>query len=167
MKLLLMISTLALSLQAHAEIFVCKNINNKITYQDEPCLDQTIRTLKNVPDAPIEDQIEAHERTRKSTELSQQRALIAETERQQQEKANREYQAIAIERRKLELLEEQSLALEQTVAPQWIIGARPGFGINRSGIYRYDTYRRNTYKPGMHKPITNKPRPYRPNTDRK
>lgn len=172
MKLLLMISALALPLQAHAEIFVCKNVNNKITYQDTPCIDQTIRTLKNVPDAPIEYQIEAQERIRRSTELSEQRALIAEAERQQQEKANREYQAIAIERRKVELLEEQSVALEQTIAPQWVIGGRSGFGVNRFGMYRYGTGRRNTYKPGVHKPsshkpTTNQPRPYRPNADKK
>ena len=171
MKLLLMISALVLSFQAHAEIFVCKNAHNKITYQDEPCVEQTLRTLKNVPDAPIEDQLEAHERTRKSTELSQQRALIAETERQQQEKANREYQAIALERRRLDLLEQQSAALEQTVAPQWFIGGRPGFGVNRSGAYRYNTYRGNTYKPnynrpGFTKPIINKPNTNKPGTNK-
>ena len=162
MKFLFLISALALSFQTHAEIFVCKNTSNKITYQDEPCVDQTIRTLKNVPDAPIEDQIEARERTRKSIELSQSRALMAENEREQQAKANREYQAIALERRRLDLLEQQSVALEQTVAPQWFFGGRPGFGVNRSGAYRYDTYRGNTYKPnynrpGFTKPIINKP----------
>ena len=166
MKLLLIISVLALSFQAHAEIFVCKNAHNKITYQDEPCADQTLRTLKNVPDAPIEDQLEAHERIRKSTELSQQRALMAETERQQQEKANREYQAIALERRRLDLLEQQSVALEQTVAPQWFIGGRPGFGVNRSGAYRYDTYRGNRYKPNYNRPGFTKPIINKPNTNK-
>ncbi|MES2637674.1 MAG: hypothetical protein V4605_10130, partial [Pseudomonadota bacterium] len=89
MKLLLMIFTLSLSFQAFAEIFVCKDAKNKITYQDEPCLDETVRTLKNVPDAPIEDQILAQERIKRANELSMQRALMAEAERQQQEKSNR------------------------------------------------------------------------------
>ncbi|MES2499910.1 MAG: hypothetical protein V4570_05205 [Pseudomonadota bacterium] len=153
MKLLLMIFTLSLSFQAFAEIFVCKDAKNKITYQDEPCSDETVRMLKNVPDAPIEDQILAQERIKRANELSMQRALMAEAERQQQEKSNREYQAIVLERRKLDLLEKQRLELEQST-PLWIIGARPGygFGINQFGSYRYGQYKYGQYKRNLNRP---------------
>ncbi len=126
-----------LSFETRAEIFVCKDNHNKIIYQDEPCLNTMLRTLKNVPDASIEDQNLARERIDKANALSLQRAQLAETERQQQDKANREYQAISIEKRKLELLEKQNLESEQVIVPQWIVGGRSGFGVNRFNPYRY------------------------------
>ena len=141
MRLLLLFLPLLIPSQASAEIFVCKNGANKITYQDEPCLDTTIRKLKNIPDAPIEDQILAQERLNKAQTLSLQRAQLAEAERQQQDKVKREYQAIAIEKRKLELLEKQSLESEQAMVPQWIVGGTNGFGVNRFNPYRYGTGR--------------------------
>ena len=86
-----------LPLMAQAEIFVCKDSKNQLTYQDEPCLNKTLRTLKHVPDAPIEDQISARERIERANAQSQERAVAAELERQQQQKEYRELQAIAIE----------------------------------------------------------------------
>lgn len=141
---LLLTSTALISFQLHAEIFVCKDNFNKITYQDEPCLDTTIRKLKNVPDAPLEDQILAQQRIDKANALSLQRVQLAETERQQQEKVNREYQAIAIEKRKLELLEKQNLQLQQTILPQWIVS---GFGF---GINQFNPYKDGRGRFGMH-----------------
>jgi len=147
---LLLIGITLVSLESRAEIFVCKDTNNKIIYQDEPCLNTTLRTLKNVPDVPIEDQILARERIDKANALSLQRAQLAETERQQQDKANREYQAIAIEKRKLELLEKQNLESEQVIVPQWIVGGRTGFGVNRFNPYRYGTNRFGNGSYGYH-----------------
>ncbi len=114
-----------LPLMAQAQIFVCKDSKNQLTYQDEPCLNKTLRTLKHVPDAPIEDQISARERIERANAQSQERAVAAELERQQQQKEYRELQAIAIEKQKLELLESQTLASEQYVIPPWILGVRP------------------------------------------
>ena len=123
-RLLIMLACM-LPLMAQAEIFVCKDSKNQITYQDEPCLNKTLRTLKRVPDAPIEDQILARERMDRATARSQELAVAAELERQQQQKEYRELQAIAIEKQKLELLERQTLAAEQSVIPPWILGVRP------------------------------------------
>lgn len=93
MKLILVklfvISSAFVACHANAEIFVCKDSHNKITYQDEPCANTTIRTLKNVPDAPIEDQISAQKRVDKANALSLQRAQLAEAERQQRGEADR------------------------------------------------------------------------------
>lgn len=125
MNRLLVIFALILPCQAYAEIFVCKDTKNQLTYQDEPCLSQTVRKLKNVPDAPIEEQILARERIDRANALSQERAVATELARQQQQKEFRELQAIAIEKRKLELLERETLASEQSVIPQWILGVRP------------------------------------------
>ena len=138
---LLLVSLTLISFEACADIFVCKDNFAKIIYQDEPCQTTTLRTLKNVPDAPIEDQILARERIEKANALSLQRAQLAATERQEQDKANREYQAIAVEKRKLELLEKQNLESEQVIVPQWIVGGRTGFGVNRFNPYRYGTGR--------------------------
>ncbi len=154
---------LLLSCQAQAEIFVCKGGNNQLTYQDEPCPDKTLRKLKNVPDAPIEDQILARERTDRAIALSEQRAAAAEAERQQQQKEFREQQAIAIEKQKLELLQRQTLAAEQSAIPPWILGVRPahrfkhlrpyvnrgslGVGNNRSSL---NPSRHNRPEDGQH-----------------
>ena len=123
-RLLIMLACM-LPLTAQAQIFVCKDSKNQISYQDEPCLNKTLRTLKHVPDAPIEDQISARERLDRANALSQERALAAELEREKQQKEYRELQAIAIEKQKLELLERQTLASEQSVIPPWILGVRP------------------------------------------
>lgn len=150
---------LILPYQAQAEIFVCKDGNKQLTYQDEPCPNKTLRKLKNVPDAPLEDQILARERIDRAKALSQERAALAEAARQQQQKEFREMQAIAIEKQKLELLERQTLAAEQSAIPPWILGVRPahrfghlrpyankgsfGIGNNRSSISRQRQNRQN------------------------
>ncbi len=150
---------LLLSCPAQAEIFVCKDGNNQLTYQDEPCPNKTLRKLKNVPDAPLEDQILARERMDRANALSLERAATAEAARQQQLKEYRELQAIAIEKQKLELLEKQTLAAEQSAIPPWILGVRPahrfehlrpyikrgslGVGNNRSSINRPRHNRQN------------------------
>jgi murein DD-endopeptidase MepM/ murein hydrolase activator NlpD len=150
---------LLLTCPVQAEIFVCKDGNKQLTYQDEPCPNKMLRKLKNVPDAPLEDQIMARERINRAVALSQERAAAAELERQQQQKEYRELQAIAIEKQKLELLERQTLAAEQSAIPPWILGVRPahrfghlrpyankgslGVGSNRSSINRPRHSRQN------------------------
>lgn len=150
MKRLLTILLFLLPFQAHAKIFVCKDAQGNITYQDKSCYQETVRTLKNVPDAPIADQMLAHERIKKANAFVQERALLAETERLQQEKIAREYQTIALENRRLDLLEQQRLESER-VMPMWAIGARPGYGyrygFNQYGMYKYETHWRNANRP--------------------
>ena len=58
--------------------------------------------LKNVPDAPIADQLMAHERIDKANARAQERAAAAEVALQQQQKEYRERQAIAIEKQLIE-----------------------------------------------------------------
>ena len=154
MKQLLTVFILMLSCQAQAEIFVCKDANNKLTYQDEPCLSQTVRKLKNIPDAPIEDQILARERMDRANALSLQRAATVELKRQQKQKEYTQLQAIAIERRKLELLEKEASESQQAYIPQWILGSRYGYpmGYNRPHAHR------GGRKAGFNNPRTNRSR---------
>ncbi len=98
---------------------------NKITYQEKTCLNTTLRTLINIPDAPIEDQILARDRIIKANEIYHQQALKAEVERQQLEARDIEIEALAIERRKVGLLEKQ--AAGQAAASQWNGGMRWGY----------------------------------------
>ncbi len=151
---LLIVIILLLSCQAQAEIYVCKDSSNKLTYQDEPCLSQTVRKLKNIPDAPIEDQILARERIDRANALSLQRAATIELERQQKQKEFAELQAIAIEKRKLELLEQQVNESQQATIPQWIIGSRYGYPIGYTRPYVYKDGR----KPDFNKSRTNRQR---------
>lgn len=154
MKPLLTTFVLMLSCQAQAEIFVCKDSKNQLTYQDEPCLSQTVRKLKNVPDAPIEEQILARERIDRANALSQERALAAELARQQQQKEFTELQAIAIEKRKLELLEKEASESQQAYIPQWILGSRYGYPIGYTRPYAY----RGGHKPDFNKSRSNRQR---------
>ncbi|OQW70008.1 MAG: hypothetical protein BVN34_02855 [Proteobacteria bacterium ST_bin12] len=154
MRQLLILFILMLSCEAQAEIFVCKDSSNKLTYQDEPCLNQTVRKLKNIPDAPIEDQILARERIDRANALSAQRAATVELERQQKQKEFAELQAIAIEKRKLELLEQQANESQQATIPQWILGSRYGYPIGYTRPYAY----RDGRKPDFNRPRTNRQR---------
>lgn len=138
MKHLLLVAIFLLSFQVHAEIFVCKDDKNKITYQEKPCLNTTLRTLKNIPDAPIEDQILARDRISKANEIYHQQALKAEVERQQSEVRDRELEALAIERRKVELLEKQ--AADQAAASRWNGGVRWGYWPWPYKPYKYGTH---------------------------
>lgn len=156
MKRFLILIALILSCHAQAEIYVCKDSSNKLTYQDEPCLSQTVRKLKNIPDAPIEDQILARERIDRANALSAQRAAAAEIERQQKQKEFAELQALAIERRKLELLEKEASESQQAYIPQWIIGSRYGYpmGYNRPYVHR-DERKFDFNKPRINRPRSN------------
>ncbi|HYN55110.1 MAG TPA: hypothetical protein VES38_10440, partial [Methylotenera sp.] len=124
MKHLLIVSTCLLSFQAHAEIFVCKDSSDRITYQEKPCLTTaTVGKLKNIPDAPIEDQILARDRINKANEIYRQNLAKAEIERQQQEERDLKLEALEIERRKVELLERQIIAAERAaIVPRWSLG---------------------------------------------
>ncbi|MEO6118306.1 MAG: DUF4124 domain-containing protein [Methylotenera sp.] len=152
MKHLLIVSTCLLSFQAHAEIFVCKDSSGRITYQQKPCLTTaTVGTLKNIPDAPIEDQILARDRINKANEVYRQSVAKAEIERQQQEDRDRALEAMEIERRKLELLERQTIAAEKAaMAPRWSVGVR---GVQRPGFHHRIGSPR--FEKGSHRPRSN------------
>lgn len=109
MKPILLIFTM-ISLPVQADIFVCKDAQNKIVYQDEPCSHQTIRTIKNVPAPTLADQQLAQERIEKINETSQLRAAKAESDRIEQEKRDIELEKIALEKQRIELLAQQALA---------------------------------------------------------
>ena len=57
MKYLFLISTLLLSSHAGAEIYVCKDVKNKVIYQDTACKTTTLRTIAKAPEVSLEDQI--------------------------------------------------------------------------------------------------------------
>ena len=139
MKHLLLVAAFLLSFEVHAEIFVCKDDKNKITYQEKPCLITTLRTLKNIPDASIEDQTLGRDRINKANEIYHQQALKAEAQRQQLEARDRELEALALERRKVELLEKQ--AAQQAAASQWNGGVRWSYWPWPYKPYKYDSHR--------------------------
>lgn len=144
MKHLLIVSTLFISFQVDAEIFVCKDNKNRITYQEKPCLTTMVGKLKNIPDAPIEEQVLAQDRINKANEVYRQRIASEAVARQQQEANDREIEAIEIERRKLELLERQTIAAEKAAASsRWVGGVRwwHRLGTNRVGYPRSGSHR--------------------------
>ncbi len=148
MKYLLMLSTFLLTFQAHAEIFVCKDGKGRITYQEKPCLTIMVNKLKNIPDAPIEDQILAQNRINKANEMYRQREAKAEVERQQQAAHDRALELIEIEKRKLELLERQTVAAERAAASRWVVGV----GYHRLGSH----HKMGSHRSGSHKAALNK-----------
>lgn len=142
MKYLWIVLTSLLSFRANAEIFVCKDAVGRITYQDNPCLTTTVGKLKNIPDAPLEEQILARNRINKASEIYRQSVAKAEIERQQQEERDLKLEALEIERRKVELLERQTIAAERaTIVPQWSLGGRrlhrPSLN-NGKGSHRFE-----------------------------
>ena len=153
MKHLLIISTCLLSFQVHAEIFVCKDGMGRITYQEKPCITTAmVGKLKNIPDAPIEEQILARDRINKASEIYRQSVAKAEIERQQQEERELALEAMEIERRKVELLERQTIATERaTIIPRWSVGVR---GFHRPGLHHGKGLHR--FEGGAHRPRSNK-----------
>ncbi len=100
--------------------------------------------LKNIPDAPIEEQVLAQDRINKANEVYRQRIASEAVARQQQEANDREIEAIEIERRKLELLERQTIAAEKAAASsRWVGGVRwwHRLGTNRVGYPRSGSHR--------------------------
>jgi hypothetical protein len=138
----LIMSVMLVSFTAHAEIFVCKDGQDKITYQDKACATKTVRKLENIPEAPIEDQIRARERIDRSNESYRQYQAALMLERQQQQKIDLEYEALEVEKRKLELLENQSLISGQVVVPAYGVGIRPA--------YRGHEYKNRAFKSRAH-----------------
>lgn len=47
--------------QAHAEVFKCKDIKVKITYQNSPCLTLTVSKIRKDADIPEEDRMRAQD----------------------------------------------------------------------------------------------------------
>ena len=135
MKLIFILSIVLLSFRANAEIFVCKDGKGRTLYQDKPCATETLRKLDTLPPPSIEEQTLAQERIDRMNEVSQQRATAAEIERQQQEKNDLEQERIAIERRKLELLEKQA-ALEAEPARYIYVNPRFRYGVQRPHQHR-------------------------------
>lgn len=149
MKTIFIIVALFFSLQAHADIYVCRDTLKKTIYQDEPCAVEMVRMLKTVPPPSAEELWLAQERVRSLNEYWQQSAALAQLQRRQDEIYALELEKIDLEKRKLELQEKQALASEQTVP----IFVNPNFsyGFNSHGLHRHGFNRF-----GMHRPHTNK-----------
>jgi hypothetical protein len=108
MKIILIMFAV-IALPARADIFVCQDDKNRTIYQDEPCANQTIRTIKNVPAPTPEEQALAQERIDQINESYRLRATETELERLEQEKREIELEKIALEKQRIELLEQQAL----------------------------------------------------------
>lgn len=155
MKLIFMLSMVLLSIEAHAEIFVCRDAQNKTIYQDKPCALETVRTLEPIPAPSIEEQILAQERIDKLNEISSQRAMAAETERLQQEKNNLEQEKIELEKRKLELVEKQATLDEQPVTRYIYVNPNLRPRVQRLHQHRdwHHQKRQNPQTPVMQTPV--------------
>lgn len=75
------------ALQAHAEIFKCKDGKGKIAYQETPCLTTTVGKMGYVPDLPLEDQIRAQSRANEQKNMVRQIEATEEARRRQGEVA--------------------------------------------------------------------------------
>jgi hypothetical protein len=150
MKTILIIITLFFSLQAHAEIYVCRDAQKRIIYQDEPCIVEMVRKLKTVPAPSAEELWLAQERIQRLNEISQQRAALAETQRRQDEMYALELEKIDLEKRKLELQEKLALASEQAVP----VFVNPNFryGFNSHGLHRHGFNRFGSNRPHSNTP---------------
>ena len=145
MKTILIIITLFFSLQAHADIYVCRDALKRTIYQDEPCTVEMVRKLKTVPPPSVEELWLAEERVRRSNEI----LALAALQRRQDEIYALELEKIDIENRKLELLEKQALASEQAMP----IFVHPNFryGFSRHGFHRHEFNKFGTNRPHSNK----------------
>ncbi|HYN53465.1 MAG TPA: hypothetical protein VES38_02020 [Methylotenera sp.] len=98
--------------QAHAEIFKCKNDKGTISYQGTPCSIKTLGKLNKVPDAPIEEQIRAQERTDNIVEANRQKDAARELERLQRIESIKRYEL----EKKSEAQQRQAEAAERAAA---------------------------------------------------
>lgn len=110
MKRLLIMSAMFLTFQAHAEIFKCKDVNGKITYQGTPCLTGAGSKINKVPEVPIEEQKRAQSRLDNTIQTNRQYEAARKLEHQQQvEKAKKE-EAGELENSRVEAAEQQTVA---------------------------------------------------------
>lgn len=96
------------SFQLQAAIYICKDHAGKVSYQDTPCVTRTIGRLNNVPDAPIEDQLRVQASIQSADAKYQARMALREFERLQALGQARLQLALAVEQKKLALLELQA-----------------------------------------------------------
>ena len=98
---------LALSVEASADMFKCKDADGKIAYQDAPCTTTTVAKLKR--DTSVGDPAVVAKRQAESAQFSERyvKRLTAEAE------ASEKRQQIAMESRKAAALEDQAEAMRQ------------------------------------------------------
>ena len=106
MKQLLVASTIFFALQAHAEIFKCKDGKGKIAYQETPCQTKTVGKMGNIPDMSLDDQARAQARANEQKNMVRQMDAAEDAKRQEGETARRQWSE---NQRNLE----RNLALEQ------------------------------------------------------
>lgn len=149
MKTILILITLLFSLQVHADIYVCRDDQKRMIYQDEPCAVEMIRKLKGLPAPSAEEQLLVQERIRRLNEISQQRAAMAELQRRQDEMNALALERIDLEKRQLDLLEKQASASEQALP----IFIDPNFryGLNKHGLHSHGFNRFGANRPHKNK----------------
>ncbi len=108
MKTLIGCVLLLAAVDSQSAIYVCQDMREHISYQDTPCaVTSSIGQLKNIPDAPIADQLRVQARIQSANAKYQQRMAMIETERLQNLALMQQAQALAVEYQKLALLEQQ------------------------------------------------------------
>lgn len=114
MKCLLIISAMFLTFQAHAEIFKCKEVNGKISYQGTPCLTGTASKINKPPEVPIDEQIRANTKLNNTKEMNRQHEAARKLEHQQQEESAKKEEASEMDNRQVEAVEQQTVILEDS-----------------------------------------------------
>ena len=98
---------LALSVEASADMFKCKDADGKIAYQDAPCTTTTVAKLKR--DTSVGDPAVVAKRQAESAQFSERYVTRLNAEAEASEKR----QQIAMESRKAAALEDQAEAMRQ------------------------------------------------------
>ncbi|WP_047539565.1 DUF4124 domain-containing protein [Methylotenera versatilis] len=119
MKNLIFLFGMLIALQVNAEIFKCKDANNKISYQNNPCSTTTVGKVRKDADVSEEDRLKAQGRVDAVFERERQKNADEERERLARQERAKEFQlqkeAKANEDKKMKLLERQVIAAEQGV----------------------------------------------------
>jgi len=117
MKTFIFLFGILISLKANSEIFKCKDVNNKVSYQSIPCSITTVGKVRKDADIPEADRIRAQERvdnfyaSERAKKEAEEREIAARQEKVRELQLQKE--ARAIENKKLKLLERQAIAAEQ------------------------------------------------------
>lgn len=136
------------SVPAQAEIFVCKDQKNHITYQQEPCTTKTVRVLKREPAVPLIEQQKAQTRIDNANKSFEAYAAKTEVERLQSEKLALERENLELERRAIQL-RSQEYAQQPVIINPNLYGNRFPFGNRPFG------YKGNQFKPQPNQQFTN------------
>lgn len=156
MNTLLGFVLLTLSFQLQAAIYICKTVAGNTSYQETPCAVRTVGQLKNVPDAPIADQLRVQASIQSAEASYQARMAQREAERLQAIEQARLQLALAIEQKKLALLDNQAKQPSEYILlnrPLVRTGWRQSSGLPHSHAHHQRYHARKARQHDGHRPF--------------